>query len=41
MTLEELFEIPPYSLDHEQKQKALKDNLKALIEDAKIQLNIK
>ena len=32
MTLEELFEIPPYSLNHEQKQKALKDNLRALTE---------
>ena len=32
MTLEELFEIPPYSLNYEQKQKALKDNLRALTE---------
>ena len=30
MTLEELFEIPPYGLDNTQKQKALTDNLKAL-----------
>lgn len=32
MTLEELFEIPPYSLDNEHKQKALTDNLRALTE---------
>ena len=30
MTLEELFEIQPYSLDNEHKQKALKDNLQVL-----------
>ena len=30
MTLEELFEIPPYSLDDKQKQKALTNNLRTL-----------